>query len=256
VPVFDDRFEHLVEKYKPKSVIPAVLGITDIAGLVKGASEGAGLGNEFLSHISAVDGIYHVCRDFANKEVTHVEGSVEPVRDVQIIHEELRLKDSAKIATWIAAEKKFVDRNLGGKEKKDIYNIALKVQKHIDEDKKDVRSGDWNPAEVEFLNTQQFLTAKPMIYLLNVSKSYYEAGRSKFYPEVVEWVKARGNGEKVVVISAEFEMMLLGMPEDERKKYLEEKKLKSVLDKVIIGGYKTLQMIHFFTSGPDEVRAW
>ena len=154
-------------------------------------------------------------------------------------------------------ERKNVERGLGGKEKKDIFEIAVKVQKVLDEEKVDVRNKDWNTHEIEFLNTQQFLTAKPMIYLLNVSQKYYEAGRSKFYPDVQAWVKARGNGEKVVVISAEFEMFLLNMNDDnERKAYLEEKKLKSMLDKVIIGGYKTLQMIHFFTSGPDEVRAW
>jgi obg-like ATPase 1 len=202
VPVPDERFDLLVEKYKPKSVMPAVLTVTDIAGLVKGASEGAGLGNAFLSHIQAVDGIYHVCRAFESDEVIHVEGSVAPTRDLDIIHNELLKKDIAMIRSKMEPMVKQLAR--GSKEAKEEYALLEKLLKWM-EDGHDVRMGEWAANEVEHLNRYQLLTAKPVIYLVNMSEKGYIAKKSKFLPLLADWLKARGTDDKMIPFSCEFE---------------------------------------------------
>jgi obg-like ATPase 1 len=173
VAVSDTRFDWLVDFYKPKSVIPAYLTVIDIAGLVKGAADGQGLGNAFLSHIRAVDGIFHLIRAFDDSDIVHVEGDVDPIRDLRIIHEELRLKDEEFINKLVAANKNDIIRlgkggNAADKERKEQYEIILKVQKLICEDKKDVRDGDWNGKEIEVINTWMMLTAKPVVYLVPI----------------------------------------------------------------------------------------
>jgi obg-like ATPase 1 len=133
----DPRFDALVAAHKPKSVVPAVLTVTDIAGLVKGAAEGAGLGNAFLSNIAAVDGIFHVCRAFAGDEIVHVEGRVDPVADLEIIHNELRLKDIATVSGQVESKRKGVERGLGGKDAKAEFVSLEKVRaRHRSELKK------------------------------------------------------------------------------------------------------------------------
>lgn len=149
--------------------VPPVLTVTDIAGLVKGASEGAGLGNAFLSHIQAVDAIYHMVRGFDGDEVTHVEGNVDPVRDINIIHDELRLKDGDRMQKAIESMQKAVEKGVGGKEKKFEFETLKKAKAWVDEGK-DLSSGQWTSAEVEILNVYQFISAKPVVYLVNVSK--------------------------------------------------------------------------------------
>lgn len=171
VQVPDTRFDWLVDFYKPKSVIPAYLTVIDIAGLVKGAAEGQGLGNAFLSHIKAVDGIFHLCRAFDDDEIVHVEGEIDPVRDLQIIHEELRLKDEDFLNKLVNASRRDVERlGKGGsaadKERKEQFEIMVKVQKWVCDEKKDVRSGDWTGKEIELINTWFLLTAKPVVYLV------------------------------------------------------------------------------------------
>ena len=134
--------------------VPPVLTVTDIAGLVKGAAEGAGLGNAFLSHIQAVDAIYHMVRGFGGDEVTHVEGSVDPVRDIQIIHDELRLKDQDRLAKTLEGMQRNVERGVGGKEKKFEFETLQKVKEWVDAGK-DVSTGNWSSSEVrdtEILN--------------------------------------------------------------------------------------------------------
>jgi obg-like ATPase 1 len=167
----DDRFDWLVDFYKPKSVVPAYLTVIDIAGLVKGASEGQGLGNAFLSHIRAVDGIFHLCRAFDDADIVHVEGAIDPVRDLQIIHEELRLKDEEFINKLVEANRKDVARlgkggNAKDKERKEQFEVMCKVQSLVCDEKKDVRTGDWNGKEIEVINQWMMLTAKPVVYLV------------------------------------------------------------------------------------------
>jgi len=169
VPVPDERFDWLVAHHKPASKVPAFLNITDIAGLVKGASEGQGLGNAFLSHIKACDAMFHLCRTFEDSEITHVEGEVDPVRDLDIINEELRLKDEEQFEkVFEEVERKYCR---GGEKKlKADYEILCKIKKVLMEDKKHIRFGDWNAADIEVLNKHLFITSKPMIYLVNLSE--------------------------------------------------------------------------------------
>lgn len=231
--------------------------ITDIAGLVRGASEGAGLGNAFLSHIQAVDAIYHMVRGFDSSEVTHVEGSVDPVRDIKIIQDELRLKDLDRVTKAAEGMKKNVERNLGGKEKKMEYETLIRVQEWLEQGK-DVSFGNWNAFEVEVLNQMQLLTAKPVVFLVNVSKRDYLRKSNKYLPKIAEFLKERGGNEPVVPLSCEFELEMLDL---EAGGQLEEYQKanpthKSILNRVLKMGYHALGLIHFFTAGKDEVRGW
>jgi len=255
VPVPDERFDWLVDKYKPKSVMPAVLTITDIAGLVKGAAEGQGLGNAFLSHIQAVDGIYHVCRAFSNDDIVHVEGSIEPCRDLDIIHNELRKKDIALIAGKIESMRRNVERGVGGKEAKAEFDCLEKTHKFMEEGN-DVRVGDWSGFEIEVLNKYALLTAKPVIYLVNLSEKDYIRKANKFLPALGEWLKTKNTGDKMIPFSVEFEAKVAEMSPEDRKAYCEKVGVKSAMSRIVRTGYHALNLIHFFTAGEDEVRAW
>lgn len=167
----DRRFERLCEMYHPKSKVPASISIWDIAGLVKGASTGAGLGNAFLSHIQAVDGIFHVVRAFPNEEIIHEEGEIDPIRDMEIINGELIAKDQQALVK-ILAECDVQIKRFNKKEPKDEKEVMEKVGK-LFEAGKFVTSGDWKALEVEFLNKHHFLTAKPIVYLVNIGRDEY-----------------------------------------------------------------------------------
>lgn len=242
--------------YKPKSVVPAVLTVTDIAGLVKGAAEGAGLGNAFLSHIQAVDGIFHVCRAFGGDEVTHVEGNVEPVRDLEIIHNELRLKDIAIVQAKVDGMRKNVERKVGGKEAKEEFDTLEKVLARLKENK-DVRDGDWGNTDIEWINKQNLITAKPMVYLVNLSEKDYIRKSNKFLPKLAEWLKANHPDDKMIPFSCEFESKWVDMSATEREEYSKANGgVRSAMPKIIKIGYHALNLCHFFTAGADEVRAW
>jgi len=173
VPVPDERYDYLCEFYKSDSKVPAYLNVVDIAGLVKGASEGHGLGNAFLSHINACDAIYHVCRAFESEEVTHVEGDVNPIRDLEIIFDELRMKDLQILAPVLDKMEKVVSRSGVDKQKKFEYDTLIKVRDLLETKKRHVRFEPWNEKEIEILNQYLFLTSKPMIYLVNLSEEEY-----------------------------------------------------------------------------------
>nr|XP_061798811.1 obg-like ATPase 1 isoform X2 [Nerophis lumbriciformis] len=235
VPVPDERFDFLCTYHKPASKVPAFLNVVDIAGLVKGAHAGQGLGNAFLSHISACDGIFHMTRAFDDEDIIHVEGNVDPVRDMEIIHEELRLKDEEMITPIIDKLEKTAVRG-NDKKLKPEYEIMLKVKNWVVDEKKHVRfHHDWNDKEIEVLNKYLFLTSKPMIYLVNLSEKDYIRKKNK---------------------CGALESKLFDMEAEEQKKYCEEQKTQSVLTKIIKTGYAALQLEYFFTAGPDEVRAW
>ena len=167
----DKRYDKLIEMYAPKSRVPAQLAITDIAGLVKGASTGAGLGNAFLSHINAVDGIYHVVRAFPNEEVVHEEGDVNPIRDIEIINGELIAKDQQHLVKVFDEIQARMKRK---KEKRDEEEMEL--MKRVEEMLKTgqfVKDGSYSAKEVEMLNKHLFLTSKPVIYLVNIGDAQY-----------------------------------------------------------------------------------
>jgi len=260
VAVPDKRFKVLCTKFKPKSEVPAVLTITDIAGLVRGAAEGAGLGNAFLSHIGAVDAIFHMTRAFEDKDVTHVEESVDPVRDMEIIHEELRLKDLETCQRYIDANQKAVDMNRGGKELKFALNTMLKVKECLD-GKNDVRKGKWDGKQIEILNQHLFLTAKPVIYLVNCSKKSFLRRANKWLVKIDEYIKGRGCGDLMIPFSVPYEEELLdaevnGGMKAKQAAIKENGGIRSALPKIIHKGYDALDLVHYFTAGADECKCW
>jgi len=225
----------------------------DIAGLVKGAHEGQGLGNAFLSHIRSVDAIFHLCRSFESEEVTHVEGDVNPVRDIEIINEELRLKDEEYLHAQIDKVEKSLRSDKKAKPELDILN---KIKAHMVDEKKHIRYGDWNTYDIEVLNKHLFITSKPVIYLVNMSEKDFLRKKNKWLPKLKEWIDANDPGAIMIPFSGAFEGNIAEMEEEARKSYLEEHKVASTLDKIIVQGYKALQLIYFFTGGHDEVKAW
>ncbi|XP_076041098.1 obg-like ATPase 1 isoform X2 [Oratosquilla oratoria] len=255
VPVPDTRYEYLCEFHKPASKVPAFLNVTDIAGLVKGAAEGQGLGNAFLSHIKACDALFHLTRSFEDDDVTHIEGDVNPVRDLEIILEELRLKDEEYVMQVYDKMFKLVERG-GEKKLKPEYDVICKVKTHLVDNKKHIRFADWDNKEIEVLNKHLLITSKPMIYLVNLSEKDFIRKKNKWLLKIKEWIDANDPGAMLIPFSGVYELKLADMPPDEKERLMDENKATSALDKIIVQGYKALQLHYFFTAGPDEVKAW
>jgi len=256
VPVPDERFDFLCKYHKPLSKVPAFLNVTDIAGLVKGASTGEGLGNAFLSHIRACDAMFHLCRTFEDKEITHVEGEVDPVRDLDIINEELRLKDEEFfMKAFDDTEAKY---NRGEKKLKAEYEIMCEMKELLCVQKRHLRFGKWSAAAIEILNKHLFITTKPMIYLINLSEKDFIRKKNKWLSKIKEYIDKNDPGATMIPFSGAFESKLMEMSEDADavKAYTEETKCTSVLEKIITQGYKGLQLEYYFTAGADEVKAW
>jgi len=255
VPVPDTRFNYLCEYHKPASKVPAFLNVVDIAGLVKGAAEGQGLGNAFLSHIRACDALFHMCRAFDDDDVTHVEGEVNPIRDLEIISEELRLKDEEFLGGHLEKIQRVVERG-GDKKLKPEYDALCKMKQVLVEEKHHLRFGDWSATEIEFLNKYMFITTKPALYLVNLSEKDYIRKKNKWLVKIKEFVDKNDPGAIIIPFSGVFESKIADMDEAEKARYLEQVGAVSALDKIIVQGYKALQLQYFFTAGPDEVKAW
>jgi len=255
----DARYDWLCNHYKPKSTVPANLTVYDIAGLTKGASTGAGLGNAFLSHIRAVDAIFQVVRSFDDAEIIHVEGDVNPVRDLDIISEELRIKDIEFVEKALDASKKNTRRGGQSLEMKKMKEEEATIEKILAwlQDGKDVRKGDWSPKEVETINPLFLLTAKPVVYLVNLSEKDYIRQKNKHLPKIAEWIKEHAAGDPIIPLSVSFEERLTRY-ETEAEAEEECKKLgtKSALPKIITTMRQSLNLGSFFTTGTDEVRQW
>ncbi|XP_037094501.1 obg-like ATPase 1, partial [Pollicipes pollicipes] len=191
---------------------------------------------------------------FDDDDVTHVEGEVEPVRDLAIINEELRLKDEAYLLPFIEKFEKNVLRS--DKKAKPEYDILLKIKSVLCEDKKHLRFQEWNANEIEVLNKHLFLTAKPVIYLVNLSEKDFIRKKNKWLVKIKEAVEQSDPGALIVPFSAAFENKVIDMSPEEKKAFEEETKANSQLEKIIVAGYKALQLQYFFTCGPDEVKAW
>ncbi|TFY62000.1 hypothetical protein EVJ58_g4142 [Rhodofomes roseus] len=244
VPVPDTRFDWLCELYKPASRVPAHLTCLDIAGLTAGASTGAGLGNAFLSHVRSVDGIFQVVRAFDDADIIHVEGDVDPLRDMEIIQTELRLKDIEWTEKHLDGLKK-TGRSLGNssladKARKEEIATVEKVYKVLTVDQKDVRKADWTNKEIDVVNGLQLLTAKPVTYLVNLSERDYVRKKNKWLPKIKGWIDENNAGDPLIPFSVALEERLVNMSDEERVE--EEKKIGA--------------LIRYFTCGPDEVRAW
>ncbi|GAQ86894.1 GTP-binding protein [Klebsormidium nitens] len=249
----DERFDWLCQLFKPKSEVPAFLEVHDIAGLVRGANEGQGLGNAFLSHIRAVDGIFHVLRAFDDSDVIHVEDSVDPVRDLDIITNELRLKDIEFVERRLEELQKVLKRS-----NEKVLKQELETQEKLLDwlkDGKDVRSGEWKALDVEFINTMQLLSAKPVVYLVNLTEKDYQRKKNKWLAKIHAWVQEHG-GDVLIPFSGVLEQKLADMPADEGATYCKENDIASALPKIIKTGFAAIHLIYFFTAGPDEVKCW
>lgn len=254
----DARFDKLCELWKPKSIVPAYLNITDIAGLVKGAADGAGLGNAFLSHIQAVDGIFHMVRLFDSDEVTHVDESVDPVRDLFTITAELCIKDMAyvtKIWDGIDSECRRANKKLPDH----VKPCFDKVKEHLEKNQI-LSKQEWTPIQVELINEKMplLITVKPVIYLLNMSAKQYVTKKSKWLAKVHAWITEHGGGA-IIPMSVEFEERLWDAREDpEQLKAIKEEgaNTESALGKLTTLGFKELNLLYFFTCGEDEVKCW
>ncbi|CAK8681270.1 unnamed protein product [Clavelina lepadiformis] len=259
VPVPDERWDFLCRYHKPASKVPAFLSVVDIAGLVKGANEGQGLGNAFLSHISGCDAIFHMTRAFDDAEVVHVEGDVNPVRDLAIIQEELRLKDIEHLGKRLGELEKVYTRG-GEKKYKLEFETLQKIRVMLEDEKKPVRYGEWGVKEIEVLNDHLFLTSKPQIYLVNLSEKDFVRKKNKWLMKIKTWVNENDPHALLIPFSGAFELKLMDMADDaEREAYLKEQydgAVTSALAKIVVSGFKGLGLQYFFTAGSDEVKAW
>ncbi|TGZ77516.1 hypothetical protein EX30DRAFT_344030 [Ascodesmis nigricans] len=258
VVVPDERYDWLCEHYKPASKVPANLTVYDIAGLTRGASTGAGLGNAFLSHIRAVDAIFQVVRCFDDAEIIHVEGDVDPVRDLTIIADELRIKDIEFVEKNLEGLKKQTARggqSLEMKKMKEKQAIVESVLAWLN-DGKDVRKKNWSAKEVEVVNELLLLTAKPVIYLINLSERDFLRQKNKNLPKIKAWIDENSPGDTIIPISVSFEDRLTRMSDEEVAEECKKLNTKSMIGKLVVTMRKHMGLISFFTTGTDEVRQW
>ncbi len=252
VAVPDRRLDILESIYHPEKVVPTTIEFLDIAGLVRGASKGEGLGNQFLSHIREVDSIAHVVRCFDDPNVVHVDGTVDPKRDIEVVETELIFKDLETV------ERKLEDATKraksGDKKIKAEEGLYARIRDHLLGGRLVRYFESVEGEEAVWLHNLHLLTNKPVMYVCNVHER--DLKRENDYVNVVRQV-AEKEGAKVVVVSAGVEAEVAELPAGERKAFLNELGLpESGLDKVIREGYGLLHLITFFTAGPKEVHAW
>jgi obg-like ATPase 1 len=251
-PVPDERYDHLCEMWQPGSRYPAFLQVWDIAGLIRGASEGAGLGNKFLSHIGAVDGIFHMVRSFENEDVQHVEDTVDPVRDLETITSELCRKDLQLVESAIAQEIKDVKRSPTMKLSV-LFTSTMDKIKALLTANRPVKDAEWTTPEIELIKEklQGLVTTKPQVYLVNLTARDYERKKNKHLPAIHQWIQAHGGGP-MIPISVEWE----ALHADDAPDAPDADGAKSALPRIITEGFKCLDLIYFFTAGDKEVRCW
>jgi len=248
VPVPDPRLDELARIVQPKKVVPAVMEFVDIAGLVKGASRGEGLGNQFLAHIRETHAIAEVVRCFEDPNVTHVSGRVDPVDDIDVINTELCLADRETLDRALQRAQK--GAKAGEKEAKARAAVLERAIAHVDQG----RPARSLPAEdLELIKDLHLLTAKPVLYVANVEESGLET--NPWLPKLK--ALAAEEGAEVIPISAAVEAEIAALPEAERRPFLEDLGLTEPgLNRLIRAGYRLLGLQTFFTAGPKEVRAW
>ncbi len=253
VAVPDHRLDKLAEMYHPEKFTPAVIEFVDIAGLVRGASQGEGLGNKFLANIREVDAIVHVVRCFENGDIIHVEGTVDPMRDVETINMELILSDLEIVERAIDRTTKAAksDKSLLPK-----IEVLEKVKAALDEGKC-ARAIGLSEEEAAWIEESRLLTMKPIIYVANVSED--EVGGSYEQNEGYQKLKAHAasEGSEIIAVSAQIEAEIAELDGEEKAAFLADLGItESGLDKLIKSGYSLLGLISFLTAGPKEVRAW
>jgi ribosome-binding ATPase len=251
VAVPDRRLETLAKLAKSAQIVPTRLTFVDIAGLVRGASKGEGLGNQFLANIREVDAIAHVVRCFEDTDVTHVEGRIDPVADIETVETELMLADLDSLERRVdGLSKKAKGGDKEAKEALDLINRALALLR----DGKPARLTERKPEEEKAFHMLGLLTALPVLYVCNVEEA--SAARGNAFAQKVE-ARAKAEGAAAVVISAKIEAEIAVLARDEREEYLAAIGLKEAgLDRLIAAGYALLALVTFFTAGPKEARAW
>lgn len=254
VSVPDDRLDVLTKMYNPAKVTPAVIEFVDIAGLVKGASKGEGLGNKFLANIREVDAIVHVVRCFENDDIIHVEGGVDALRDMETINLELIFADMEMVERRLDRTQKALkgDKTLQGE-----VDFLKRILATLEQGKA-ARTVECSDDEKAFLQTLTLLTAKPIIYAANLSETDFADGNADQNTEYQKVVKvAAEEGAEVLPICAQMEADIADMEAEEKTMFLEELGLShSGLDRLIQKSYSLLGLISYLTAGPTEVRAW
>jgi hypothetical protein len=250
VAVPDPRLEVLAEIGKSIKVVPTSLEFVDIAGLVRGASKGEGLGNQFLANIREVDAIIHVLRCFEDSDITHVEGSIDPLRDIEVVETELMLSDLESLERRLIQAQK---RARGG-DKESISAVAIMEPLVTALQAGRAARSAIPPGEEEAVRRLQLLTSKPVLYVCNVEEASAASGNA-FSEQVRAW--AATQRAPTIVVSAAIEAEVSQLPEADRKEFLETLGLsQSGLDQVIRAGYDLLELVTYFTCGPKETRAW
>ena len=253
VPVPDARLDELAKMYNPEKYTPAVIEFVDIAGLVKGASKGEGLGNKFLSHIREVDAIIHVVRCFDNSNIIHVDGSVDPVRDADIVNMELIFADMETLERRADRVRKAMKGDKGLAEE---LALVERVQKAL-ADGLPARSLEYTDDEFKLISESSLLTLKPVIYAANVSED--EVGEEPLGNNYYLAIKKRAAEENagIIPVCASIEAEIAQLSDDERAMFLEDLGIKEAgLDRLIKESYSLLGLCSFLTAGPKEVRAW
>ena len=256
VPVPDERLKLLADFSHSKKVTPATVEFVDIAGLVKGASKGEGLGNQFLANIRECDAIVHVVMCFEDSNVIHVDGSVDPARDIETIELELIFADievlERRIAKTARSAKSGADKNA-----KKEYEILLQLKKHLEDGKKAISFETGSEDGDKFKASLDLLTDKPVIFAANVSDAdLADDGESNEYVQAVREI-AKENNSGVFVISAQIEQEIAELDDDEKQEFLADLGIeKSGLEKLIAASYRILGLMSFLTTGEDETRAW
>lgn len=252
ITVPDPRLQELEALVKPERVVPTTMEIVDIAGLVKGASKGEGLGNQFLANIRETDAIIHVLRCFDDGNIIHVDGSVNPIRDKEVIDYELQLKDLETIEKKIASLARMVKS--GDKEIVKTFELAENIKKTLEQGKS-VRSMEFNELDGAIVKSFQLITAKPVLYLCNVDEASVKTG-NKYVDIVKEAVK--DEDAQVLVIGAKIEADITELETyEERQMFLDELGLDEPgVNRLIRSAYKLLDLDTYFTAGVKEVRAW
>ena len=251
VPVPDERLDNLAKIYNPEKVTHAVIEFVDIAGLVKGASKGEGLGNKFLSHIRETDAICEVVRCFEDSNIVHVDGSVDPIRDIETINLELIFADIETVDKRLDKARKLIKAD---KKYQEEINVWEKIKKVL-EDGKSARTLDYTEEELAIIKDAFLLTMKPILYIANVSEEQLSNENDEMVDKVRQYAKIEKS--EVIPLCVKIEEELAGLDEEDEKEMLEALGLKeSGLDKVIKASYDLLGLMSFLTAGEPEVRAW
>ena len=252
VDVPDERLGVLAKLYNTQKVTPASIEFVDIAGLVAGASKGEGLGNKFLSHIREVDAIVHVVRCFENEKIIHVNGSIDPLRDIEIINLELALADLEQVTKLYDKNAKLI--KTGDKSLITTVNLLERVKDAL-ENNLPARSVETSEDEQNIMKNLQLLTYKPVIYVANIGEDDIGKEDNKFVKMVKDF--AKNENSKVITLSAKIEEELAGLDKEEREVFKEELGIEeSGLEKLVSASYDLLGLMSFLTAGEKEVRAW